>query len=84
MENENKDVIEETVQEEVKEVIAEKEAPKEDVRPPYTGDKGMWNGQLPRDTPVETKTVATYSCGHRVRVAALNTSSYEEMIDHNI
>jgi len=65
------------VQEEVKQEVAanteeKKEAPVS-VRPEYSGDKGMWEANTIRDTPVETKTVAPYSFGKRVRIAALNT-----------
>jgi hypothetical protein len=59
------------VQEEQKQEAAPEK--KEEVRPPYTGDKGYWEAKLARDTPVETKTVATYSHGARVRIAALQT-----------
>ena len=37
-----------------------------------------------RDTPVEKKTVATFSFGQRVRIAALATPQYEQMLDHVI
>jgi hypothetical protein len=43
------------------------------VRPEYPGDKGDYNMQYERNTPVEQKTVATFSFGQRVRIAALNT-----------
>jgi hypothetical protein len=54
------------------------------VRPEYTGDKGEFVGQLARDTVVEKKNVATFSFGQRVRIAALYTPKYEEMLDHII
>ena len=47
--------------------------PTESVRPEYPGDKGDYSMQYERDTPVEQKTVATFSFGQRVRIAALNT-----------
>jgi len=60
------------------------EATESQSRPPYPGDKGMWSCSVPRDDPVGTKPVARYSHGKRVRIAALNTPQYEEMLDYNI
>jgi hypothetical protein len=54
------------------------------VRPEYTGDKGEYVGHLVRDTVVEKKNVPTFSFGQRVRIAALYTPKYEEMLDHII
>lgn len=54
------------------------------MRPEYAGDLGDFNIELQRDTPVEHKTVATYSFGKRVRIAALATPQYEQMLDHVI
>lgn len=56
----------------------------ESVRPEYTGDKGDFDISLSRNDPVETKPIATFSFGQRVRIAVLNTPKYEEMIDHVI
>jgi hypothetical protein len=43
------------------------------VRPEYSGDKGDFEVNLIRNTPVEHKNVATFSFGNRVRIAALAT-----------
>jgi len=54
------------------------------VRPEYAGDKGPFQGKLKRDVPIESKTVATFSFGNRVRIAALATPQYEQMQEHII
>lgn len=54
------------------------------VRPEYGGDKGAFVGGLSRDDKVEKKTVATFSFGNRVRIAALSTPQHEQMLDHII
>jgi len=55
------------------------------VRPEYAGDKGLFDGKLQRAYPeAEKKTVATFSFGNRVRIAALATPQYESMLDHII
>ena len=63
---------------------AETEQTTPSVRPEYSGDKGEYEINLVRNNPVEHKTVATFSFGKRVRIAALATPQYEQMLDHII
>ncbi len=53
-------------------------------RPEYAGDKGEYKVVIERNNPVEKKTVATFSFCQRVRIAALATPQYEQMLDHVI
>lgn len=53
------------------------------VRPEYTGDKGDYEYQFERDTPIEKKPSAVFSYGKRVRIQAL-ADNHEPFLDHII
>lgn len=70
-------VVVDATKQETESTAATSEAKTENVRPEYQGDKGDFTINLERNTPVERKTVATFSFGKRVRIAALATPQYE-------
>lgn len=49
----------------------------------YSGDKGLVNLELTRNTPIEKKPVAECSYGQRIRIAKLH-ESHEPYMDHII
>jgi len=74
------------VQEESKTEVsteASKSATPAKENPEYSGDKGLINLVMERDTPIALKPVAELSYGRRIRIAKLH-QSHEQYIDHII
>jgi hypothetical protein len=65
------------------EQIEETKDGEKSVRPEYTGDKGDFQFQFERNTPIEKKPVATFTYGQRVRIQAL-AENHEAYLDYVI
>jgi len=50
------------------------ETPLKAVKPVYSGDKGLINLTMERNTPIALKPVAELSYGNRIRIAKLHES----------